>query len=120
MARLIGKLTERQVRRLGPGWHNDGGGLYLRIEDKDRRWWVYRYGAGGKRYHGLGSAHTIGLADAREQARACRQLRQQGMDPIEAGKARRAAAARQTANAKTFAECAEAYWASHCAAWTNQ
>jgi len=47
MVRLLGKLTELQVRRLGRGWHNDGGGLYLRIVDKERRWWVFRYGAGG-------------------------------------------------------------------------
>ena len=72
MARLIGRLTEVQVRRLGTGWHNDGGGLYLHIELKHQRYWVFRYGAGGKRYHGLGPVHTIGLAEAREQARKCR------------------------------------------------
>jgi hypothetical protein len=46
----------------------DGGGLYLRIVDRERRWWVFHYGAGGKRYHGLGPAHIISLAEAREQA----------------------------------------------------
>ena len=120
MARLVGRLTELQVRRLGKGWHNDGGGLYLRVVDRDRRWWVYRYGAGGKRYHGLGPAHTIGLAEAREQARACRALLLKGDDPIAAGKARRAAAALEAANAKTLAECIEAYWSAHCGSWTNQ
>ena len=40
MARLIGRLTEVQVRRLGTGWHNDGGGLYLRVEGKDQSWWA--------------------------------------------------------------------------------
>ena len=56
MARLIGRLTELHVMRAKSGWHNDGGGLYLRVETKkDRdgkerksRWWVYRYGSGGK------------------------------------------------------------------------
>jgi integrase len=128
MARLIGRLTELQVMRAKSGWHNDGGGLYLRVETKKdshgkerkSRWWVYRYGSGGKRYHGLGPAHTIGLAEAREQARRCRQLILEGADPIAAGKARRAAAAQDAANAKTLAECVEAYHASHCVSWTNQ
>ena len=120
MARLMGRLTELQVRRLGRGWRNDGGGLYLRIVDKERRWWVFRYGAGGKRYHGLGPLATVSLAEAREQARACRALLLKGEDPIAAGKAHRAAAALQAANAKTFAECVEAYWEAHCASWTNK
>jgi integrase len=120
MARLTGRLTELQVRRLGPGWHNDGGGLYLRIVDKQRRWWVFRYSAGGKRYHGLGSTATVPLAEAREQARACRALLLKGEDPIAVGKARRAAAALEAANTKTVAECVEAYWSAHCARWTNR
>jgi integrase len=128
MARPIGRLTELQVQRAKPGWHNDGGGLYLRVEakrdkdgkDRKSRWWVYRYGAGGKRYHGLGPAHTVGLADAREQARRCRQLLLEGADPISAGKARRAAIKFTAANAKTFEECARAYHESHCAGWSNR
>jgi hypothetical protein len=54
MRRMIGRFTELQVRRVGRGWHNDGGGLYLRVEGRQQRWWVFRYGKGGKRYHGLG------------------------------------------------------------------
>jgi integrase len=117
---IIGQLNELKIRRAGRGWHNDGGGLYLRVEDKARKWWVYRYGAGGKRYHGLGPLHTIGLAEAREQARVCRQMRLRGEDPIAAGKARRAAMAQQAANAKTLKECVEAYHAAHRAGWSSE
>ena len=39
MPRLIGRLTELQVRRLGTGSHNHGGGLYLRVEGKGQSWW---------------------------------------------------------------------------------
>jgi integrase len=120
MARLLGRLTELQVRKLGRGWHNDGGGLYLRVEDRERRWWVYRYGAGGNRYHGLGPVHTVSLAEAREQARRCRALLLRAEDPIAAGRARRAAIKLAEATAKTFRECAEAYHAAHCAGWSNQ
>ena len=91
MGRLIGRLTELQVRRLPAGWHNDGGGLYLRVQDRERRWWVFRYGPQGRRYRGLGPTHTLSLAAAREQARLCRQLLLEGADPIAAGKARRTA-----------------------------
>jgi integrase len=127
VARFIGRLTELQVQRAKHGWHNDGGGLYLRIEvkpdkdgkDRKSRWWVYRYGAGGKRYHGLGPAHTISLAEAREQARRCRKLLLEGADPIATGKARRAAVKLAQANAKTLQECADAYHEAHRAAWAN-
>src|SRR5262245_61821627 len=108
VARLIGRLTELQVMRARRGWHCDGGGLYLRIESrkgkdgKERKasWWVYRYGAGGKRYLGLGPVSVRSLAVAREEARKCRELLLQGIDPISAGKARRAATKLAEANAK--------------------
>jgi integrase len=120
MGRLIGRLTELQVRRLPPGWHNDGGGLYLRVQDRERRWWVFRYGPQGRRYRGLGPTHTLSLAAAREQARLCRQLLLEGADPIAAGKARRNAIRLATANSKTLLQCVEAYHASHCAGWSNR
>jgi integrase len=121
MARTIGRLTELQVVRAKRGWHNDGGGLYLRVEgDGKSRSWCFRYGAGGKRYHGLGPTHTVGLAEAREQARRCRQMLLHGEDPISAGKARRAAVKLASENARTFTECCEAYHATHCASWSNK
>jgi len=120
MGRLMGRLTELQARRLPRGWHNDGGGLYLRVQDRERRWWVFRYGPRGRRYHGLGPTHTLSLAAAREQARLCRQLLLEGADPIAAGKARRTAIRLATANSKTLLQCVEAYHASHCAGWSNR
>jgi integrase len=120
MARRLGRLTEIQVRRLGPGWHNDGGGLYLRVAGKDQRWWAFRYGAGGARYHGLGPTHTLTLSEAREQARKCRKLLLEGLDPITVGRAARAAVKLTEANTQTFKQCAEAFHAAHCAGWTNQ
>jgi len=120
MGRLIGRLTELQVRRFPAGWHNDGGGLYLRVQDRERRWWVFRYGPQGRRYRGLGPTHTLSLAAAREQARLCRQLLLEGADPITAGKTRRTAIKLATANSRTLLQCADAYHASHCAGWSNR
>jgi integrase len=117
---IIGQLNDLKVRRAKRGWHNDGGGLYLRVEDQERKWWVFRYGAGGKRYHGLGPTHTLSLAEAREQARACRQLLLRGEDPIAVGKARRAAMVLAAANTKTFSECVEPYHQAHRAGWSSE
>jgi integrase len=113
MARQINRLTELKMQRVKPGWHHDGLGLYLRVEGKDRRWWVFRYGAGGKHYRGLGPVHTIGLTEAREKARECRKQLLDGADPIAAGKAQRAAAG------NTFGECARAYHEAHRAGWRS-
>jgi hypothetical protein len=35
---MIGRLTELQVQRADKGWHNDGGGLYLRVAGRKQRW----------------------------------------------------------------------------------
>ena len=128
MARLIGRLTELQVMRAKRGWHNDGGGLYLRVETKKEKdgkerksqWWTFRYGAGGKRYHGLGPVHTISLAAARAEATRCRQLLLEGADPIAAGRARRSAVKLAEASSKTFLWCTEQFHATHASGWDNR
>lgn len=71
-------MASRQLNRLGnakqvaaikePGWHGDGGGLYLRIQAGGARSWVLVDTKGGKRKErGLGSASTVTLAQAREK-----------------------------------------------------
>lgn len=65
------------------GRHSDGEGLYLRVGPKAARRWVLIYTSSGKRREmGLGSAHTIGLAKARELAAASRTKIVDGTDPI--------------------------------------
>jgi integrase len=118
MPRYIGKLTELQVRRFGPGLHSDGGGLYLRVEG-NHRGWVFRYGAQGRRYNSIGPAHAVSLQEARDQARLCRKLLLDGIDPIAAKRARVAAAKAATATTQTFEQCAEACFDSHKQVWKN-
>jgi integrase len=115
MAKSVNRLTELRVRRAAKGWYHDGGGLYLRVDSASGRWWVYRYGPGGKHYHGLGPVAMVSLGEAREQARKCKQLLFAGTDPIAAGKAARAA----LGNSKTFTECAAAYHEAHRASWRS-
>jgi integrase len=100
--------------------HTDGGGLYLQVTNGGARTWIYRFMLNRRaREMGLGPLHTISLAEAREKARECRKLRLEGIDPIEARKAKRGEERLAAATAMTFQECAEAYIAAHKAGWKN-
>jgi integrase len=100
--------------------HADGGGLYLQVTRGGARTWIYRFMLNRRaREMGLGPLHTVSLAEAREKARECRKLRLEGIDPIDARKAKRAEERLAAATAMTFQECAEAYIAAHRAGWRN-
>jgi integrase len=121
MARRATALTARQVEtRKTPGLIADGGGLYLQIAPTGARTWIYRFQiAGRRRDMGLGSASVFSLAEARDRARAARRLVADGIDPIDARRAKVAATRADTAKAMTFAECADRYVAAHKAGWKN-
>lgn len=121
MARTIGKLTALAVSQAKRrGYYGDGGGLFLQVSASGAKSWVFRFKEGSKlREMGLGPAHTIGLADARQRAQDCRKARLDGCDPIEARRAKRLAAKLDAAKALTFQACAERYIASHKAGWRN-
>lgn len=117
MGLKINRLTARRVATVtDPGYHADGGGLYLQVTASGAKSWVFRYRFEGKRPEmGLGPVHVIGLADARAAADAARKLIQAGQDPL----AGRRAAAVATASIPTFWEAAAAYIAERQAGWTN-
>jgi integrase len=103
-----------------PGMHADGGGLYLQVTASGAKSWIFRFMLHGKaREMGLGPLHTISLAEARERAKECRKLRLDGIDPVEARKAKRAEERLAAATVMTFADCAERYIAAHRASWRN-
>jgi integrase len=100
---------------------NDGGGLYIRATAGGTASWIFRFEKTGKtREMGLGSLATFSLDEARARARKCRQMLDEGRDPIEERNAERAvqAAARQPV-AKPFSWCAEQFILSREAGWTN-
>src|SRR5262245_22784284 len=113
-------LTARGVQSAPVGWHGDGRGLWLQCtaaaDGSVNRSWVYRYRG---RYMGLGPLADVTLAEAREKALAARKLRLEGVDPIEARKARQAAARLEASKAMTFAACADAYLETHEAGWKS-
>lgn len=123
MARVINKLSARQVATLKTeGMHSDGGGLYLRIADGNR-YWVFRYASritGKDRQLGIGPTHTWDLAQAREKARQYRQMLSDGRDPLDERRAQEASNAVENAKwLMTFDEAAKQYIADHEAAWSN-
>ena len=87
MPKRILEKTALEVSRLREeGAHAVGGvmGLYLQIIGGSRVW-VYRYThQGSRRRMGLGSYPAVGLAAAREAARAALNLRNGGSDPLQA------------------------------------
>ncbi|MEP6874047.1 MAG: integrase arm-type DNA-binding domain-containing protein [Burkholderiales bacterium] len=124
------ELSALAVSRLKrPGLHFVGGvkGLAMQITPNGARSWVLRIAVGGKRREmGLGGFPSVGLAAAREEARARRKLVADGIDPVAVA---RANAARLTADRKTalafddactqFIESQSAEWKSvkHGAQW---
>lgn len=69
---------------------------------------------------GLGSLHTLTLAEAREKATNARKLILDGKDPVETKRAAKSAAIALAAKAMTFQACASAYVESHKAGWRNE
>jgi integrase len=115
MAKHIGRLTALFVKKhKTPGMFGDGGNLYLQITNANARSWIFRY---GNRYAGLGSALNVTLEEARDAAYEYRKLLQQGIDPLDTRRARKAQTRLEAAKAVTFAKCAEGYFQAHSPGW---
>lgn len=114
-------LTARKVETLKtPGLFADGNGLYLQVTAAGAKTWIFRFQIDGRRRDmGLGSAGIVSLADARQVVLDARRMVRDGLDPIEARNAAKAAAAVQIARATTFRECAEAFIEGNQAGWRN-
>jgi integrase len=121
MARQLNRLTNLGVARAKrPGMYADGLGLYLRVAPGGSKQWVYRYVTNGKmRDHGIGPAHTLTLAEARERATEARKLRLDGVDPIAAKRERRASQRVAAAKQITFKECCAQFLKTADSKWSN-
>src|SRR5262245_14219278 len=114
-------LTVLSAKNARDGWHHDGHGLYLQVTANGAgRSWVYRYTMGGRqRYIGLGPAHVIGLAQARELAQECRALRLRNIDPLMERQRQKQALVAEQAKAITFKDVAEGYLDLHLDSFRN-
>lgn len=119
-SRQIHRLNALRVAKLlTPGYHADGGGLYLQISQSGSRSWIYRYSLAKRaREMGLGPLSAISLAEARAEAARCRKLVASGIDPIEERKERQRAA-EATPNSMPFREAARTYIESQRQGWKN-
>jgi integrase len=112
----------------------DGGNLYLQLTrnktDRNhiRRSWTFKYEMGGSKQEkregrrheiGLGALHTVSLAEARDKARALRQLLLDGLDPLVERRKREQARIAERARAVTFKQVAEDYLKLHLDAFKN-
>ena len=130
LARTLFRLTDRIVRNLtAPGYHADGGGLYLQISKAGAKSWVYRFTLRKRtRDMGLGSVLFVSLAEARAKVADCRALVGRGIDPIEQARADAAANAnvevvtpeKAAAKETTFREFAEEYIEARADTWRNR
>jgi integrase len=122
--RSLNRLTARQVETVKlPGKHADGGGLYLLVDAKGRRSWLFFYTWAGKRVElGLGSVKDVSLASARKVAATFRHMVKQGDDPRlarERAKEQQATDAATKKDALTFGGFADQYIATHEPSWRN-
>ena len=114
------RLKAKDIDKLTPGVHEDGGGLRLVVEPSGSRRWVQRITISGKRYkRGLGPYPLITLDAARDSSIDMRRAAREGRDLAQE---RRQRAARAT----TFRQAFEAYFelkrqglsnAKHLAQW---
>lgn len=123
-------LTDANVRskKLAPGRHGDGRGLYLNVSESGARSWVFMFGfpgvltKTGKRKTlemGLGRFPDVSLSEARDRADEARKKLRDGVNPIAAKKDEIANRKIEAAKAKTFKACADAYIEDHSAEWKN-
>ena len=114
--RVAKRLNAASARTLGPGFWPDGDQLFLRVDDKGNRRWVFvSQKAGKRREMGLGSLRTVSLLQARELAHETRQAIRDGRDPI----AERQIAERAKNGPVTFSDAANALLEAKAPEWRN-
>src|SRR5262245_37320759 len=117
---MIEKLTRNQIKNAKPGYHSDGGGLYLQKRESGSGYWIFRYDRNGKEtWLGLGSLDTINVVEAREQARQMRQMLLAGKDPAIERRERAAEQAKQQAATILFRDAWAEVVEARKAEWKN-
>lgn len=86
MARITKPLTDTEIKAAKPKDKEyklfDGGGLYLSITPKNKKWWRLKYLLNGKEKRiSLGVYPTTSLQDARKQREELKTLIAKGIDP---------------------------------------
>jgi integrase len=121
MAQTINQLTALKVLKIRkPGYHADGGGLWLQVSEGGGKSWILAYSLRGRaREMGLGSLSKVSLGEARDERDRCNRLLRDHVDPIEERKRKRAEVALNDVKSITFAQAAATYITTHCASFKN-
>jgi integrase len=121
VSRVLHRLSVKSVERASkPGYHCDGGGLYLQVSPTASKSWIFRYTRQARsREMGLGSARDVSLAEARVKASDARRQLVNGIDPLAVREGDRAQERLAKAGTTSFAECAKKFIAAQRAAWQN-
>jgi integrase len=114
----LNRLSAAAVKTIAkPGWHSDGGGLYLEVDVNGRKRWAMRLTVNGKRRDfGLGPIHKVSLQEAREAAVEYRSKAYRGVDPAAD---RRAAKSGEKIEQPTFATIAQQVHLQRRGVWRN-
>jgi integrase len=107
MGRIRGerRLKVKEIEKLRPGVHEDGGGLRLVVEPSGSRRWVLRVTiAGTRRNRGLGPYPLVSLDKARDRAVDLRRAARDGRDLVLERR-------HEQAKATTFREAFETFFA---------
>jgi integrase len=117
----IDMLSARYVEGVKkPGLFGDGGNLFLKVDERGNKSWIFKWQAYGKpEKMGLGALRTVSLAEARNKAEAARKLVHDGIDPRVARREAKQAVIVAEAKLKTFDECRDDYIEAHKAGWKN-
>lgn len=108
----MSNLTAAKVKAAGPGKHQDGQGLCLRVTDSGSKSWVLRITIHGRRRDiGLGSWPDVSLADARKKALEHRSAAAHGRDPV---------ADKRRAATPAFRDAAEAVYSVNRPRWRSE
>jgi hypothetical protein len=98
-----------------PGWHADGGGLFLEVDPSGAKRWAMRLTINGKRRDfGLGPLHKVSLQQAREVAAEYRSKAYRGIDPTIEKKA-----ALVVPESPTFEKAADEVHRQRMSYWSN-
>ncbi len=120
------KKVAKLVRNGEPGRYSDNGGLdgvkglRLVVAGKNAAHWELRFQLHGRvRRMGLGSARTFTLDQARQPAKAARQLLTDKIDPLDIRRAERTKEKLAAVKKLSFAEAAQQYFDQNEAKWRN-
>ncbi len=111
-------LTDREVKSKAkkPGMHRVAPGLYLRVTDSNRAYWMLRYTSAGKtREMSLGGYESLTLLEAVNKASSKRlALKKEGVDPLAAKRLEK-----QREKGTTFKDVATELIEAKRPAWKN-